>query len=56
MFSLIGFNATLKKFTKQGDVIVLEPMSNDNSIQTQIYSKDTPIQVIGKYIGKFEIN
>lgn len=56
MFSLIGFNSTLKKFTKQGDVIVLEPMSNDNSIQTQIYSKDTPIQVIGKYIGKFEIN
>lgn len=56
LFLLIGFNATLKKFTKQGDVVVLEPMSNDTSIQTQIYSKDTPIQIIGKYIGKFEIN
>lgn len=50
-----GYDATLKKFTKNGDVIVLEPMSNDDTIQTQIYTKDTPIKVIGKYIGKFEM-
>lgn len=50
-----GNNATLKKFTKNGDVIVLEPMSNDTTIQTQIYTKDTPIKIIGKYIGKFEM-
>lgn len=49
-------NATLKKFTKQGDVIVLEPVSDDPSITTQVYNKDTSIKVIGKYLGKFEIN
>jgi repressor LexA len=51
-----GYDATLKKFGKQGDFIVLEPMSDDPSIKTQIYTKDTSIKVIGKYIGKFEIN
>lgn len=51
-----GFNATIKKFTKQGDFIALEPMSDDPSIKTQIYTKDTSIKVIGKYIGKMEIN
>ena len=51
-----GYEATLKKFTKHGDVIVLEPMSDDNTFQTQIYNKDTHIHILGKYIGKFEIN
>lgn len=51
-----GFNATIKKFTKQRDFIALEPMSDDPSIKTQIYTKDTSIKVIGKYIGKMEIN
>ena len=51
-----GYDATLKKFTKQGDVILLEPMSDDPTITTQIYTKDTPIKVIGKYIGKMEFN
>lgn len=50
-----GFDATLKKFSKQGDLVVLEPMSTDNSFQVQIYDKNTPIKIIGKYIGKFEI-
>lgn len=50
-----GYDATLKKFTKNGDVVVLEPMSNDQSFQTQIYTKETPIQIIGKYIGKMEM-
>lgn len=50
-----GFDATLKKFTKNGDVVVLEPMSDDLTMQTQIYTKDTPIKIIGKYIGKFEM-
>lgn len=50
-----GYDATLKKFTKQNDVIVLEPMSNDSTFQVQIYDKSTPIKVIGKYIGKFEM-
>lgn len=50
-----GFDATLKKFSKQGDLVVLEPMSDDSSFQVQIYDKNTPIKVIGKYIGKFEM-
>ena len=51
-----GFDATLKKFTKQGDLVILEPMSNDPSFQTQVYGKDTEIKIIGKYIGKMEMN
>lgn len=51
-----GYDATLKKFTKKDDVIVLEPMSDDPSFTTQVYTKETPIKVIGKYLGKFEMN
>lgn len=50
-----GFDATLKKFSKQGDLIILEPMSTDASFTTQVYNKDTEIKVIGKYIGKMEM-
>lgn len=51
-----GYDATLKKFSKQGDLIILEPMSTDSSFTTQVYNKDTIIKIIGKYIGKMEIN
>ena len=51
-----GNDATIKKFTKQKDLVVLEPMSDDISFQTQIYDKSTSIKILGKYIGKFEIN
>lgn len=51
-----GYDATLKKFTKKGDVIVLEPESTDPSFKTQIYDKTTPIKILGKYVGKMEIN
>lgn len=51
-----GDSATIKKFTQHGDVIVLEPMSDNPSYQTQIYDKSTSIKILGKYIGKFEIN
>ncbi len=51
-----GYDATLKKFSKQGDLVVLEPISTDPSFTTQVYSKDTPIRILGKYIGKFEMN
>lgn len=51
-----GYDATLKRFTKKGDVVVLEPDSNDNSFKTQIYDKTTPIKILGKYVGKMEIN
>lgn len=51
-----GYDATLKKFTRQGDLIILEPQSNDNSFETQVYDKNTPIKILGKYVGKMEIN
>lgn len=51
-----GFDATLKKFSKQGDLVVLEPMSDDPSFQVQVYDKNTTIKILGKYIGKFEMN
>lgn len=51
-----GYDATLKRFTKKGDVVVLEPDSTDSSFKTQIYDKTTPIKILGKYVGKMEIN
>lgn len=50
-----GYDATLKKFSKQGELVILEPMSNDSSFTVQVYNKDTDIKVIGKYIGKMEM-
>lgn len=50
-----GYDATLKKFSQQGDLVILEPMSNDPSFTTQVYGKDTEIKIIGKYIGKMEM-
>ena len=51
-----GYDATLKKFTRQGDMIILEPQSTDTNIKTQVYDKTTPIKILGKYVGKREIN
>ena len=51
-----GFDATLKKFTKQGDLVILEPQSSDDTFKTQVYDKTTNIKILGKYIGKMEIN
>lgn len=51
-----GYAATLKKFTRQGDMIILEPESTDDSFKTQVYDKTTPIKILGKYVGKMEIN
>lgn len=51
-----GYDATLKKFTKQGDLVILEPQSDDDNFKTQVYDKNTPIKVLGKYVGKMEFN
>lgn len=51
-----GYDATLKKFTKQGNLIILEPNSTDESFETQVYDKTTSIKILGKYVGKLEIN
>lgn len=51
-----GDTATLKRFTKKDDIVVLEPDSSDSEFKTQIYDKTTPIRILGKYVGKMEIN
>ncbi len=51
-----GYDATLKKFSKQEDIIVLTPESTEDSFKQQIYTKETPIKVLGKYVGKMEFN
>lgn len=51
-----GYDATLKKFTKQGELIILEPQSNDSTFETQVYDKNTSIKILGKYVGKMEFN
>ena len=51
-----GYDATLKKFTRQGEMIILEPESTDENFKTQVYDKTTPIKILGKYVGKMEIN
>lgn len=47
---------TLKKFTKQGNLVILEPLSSNDDFQLQIHDKTASIQVLGKYVGKFELN
>lgn len=51
-----GDEATLKKFSKQNDIVILEPISGDPTYTTQVYDKETEIKILGKYVGKFEIN
>ena len=51
-----GYDATLKKFTQQGDLIILEPQSNDENFKTQVYDKNTTVKVLGKYVGKMEFD
>lgn len=51
-----GFDATVKRFKMQGDLVILEPMSTNPKHTVQIYNpKDVEIQIIGKviwYMGK----
>lgn len=51
-----GDEATLKKFNMQNELVILEPVSNDDNYKLQIYDKNTPINILGKYVGKFEMN
>ena len=54
-----GYDATLKKFKrlKKSGYIMLEPQSNSDEFEPIIIDpKETEIKIIGKYIGKMEMN
>lgn len=54
-----GYDATLKKFKrlKKSGLIMLEPQSNSDEFEPIIIDpKETEIRIIGKYIGKMEMN
>lgn len=47
-----GFDATVKKYRKENNLVILEPMSTNPENTVQIYNpKDTPIKIIGKVIS-----
>lgn len=48
-------NAILRKITKQDNLIILMPESEDKSFETKAYDKSS-IKILGKYVGKVEIN
>jgi repressor LexA len=50
-----GYDATVKKFKRQGDFIILEPMSTNPHHEIQIYKSTDDVHIIGKvisYMGK----
>lgn len=49
-------DAILRKYTKQGNLVILEPVSRDSTYTVQAYGADVNINILGKYVGKFEIN
>lgn len=51
-----GDEATLKRFSKQNGIVILEPISGDPTYTTQVYDSTTEIHILGKYVGKFEID
>lgn len=54
-----GYDATLKKFKrlKQSGFIMLEPQSNSDEFEPIIIDpNETDVKIIGKYIGKMEMN
>lgn len=51
------FEATLKKFSKQDNLVVLAPESNlDDFAPLIIDISKTDFKILGKYVGKFEMN
>lgn len=48
--------ATLKRFSRQGNFIILIPESDDNGFKQQIYTSEDNIKILGKYVGKMEFN
>lgn len=51
VFLIDGQDATVKKYRKDGNFVILDPMSTNPSNITQIYNtKETPVKIIGKVI------
>jgi len=56
VFLIDGQDATVKKYRKEENFVILDPMSTNPSNITQIYNtKETPVKILGKvvmHIGK----
>lgn len=47
-----GFDATVKKYKAENELVILSPMSTNPENTVQIYNtKETPIQIIGKVVS-----
>lgn len=47
-----GYEATIKKYRKENNLVILEPMSNNSKHNIQIYNTcDTEIHILGKVIS-----
>ena len=52
-----GDNATLKHFSKNGDIAILSPDSDSDEFEPlPVDLKTTPVKILGKYVGKMEFN
>lgn len=52
-----GDEATLKRFTQNENIVVLSPNSSETEFEPLIIdTSKTNVKILGKYIGKFEIN
>lgn len=52
IIAINGYEATIKKYRKENNLIILEPMSNNPIHNVQIYDiTSTPIHIIGKAIS-----
>jgi repressor LexA len=47
-----GDDATIKRYKRKGDIIILEPMSYNPTHQVQMYDiSEVPVKIIGKAVG-----
>lgn len=52
VFLVNGFDATVKKYRKENDLVILEPMSTNPENTIQIYNtKEVQVKIIGKVVS-----
>lgn len=51
VFIVNGYDATVKKYKRENNLIILEPMSNNPNNTVQIYNENDDFHIIGKVIS-----